>query len=700
MDWLLIAPIAGIISILAAVYLYFYVSKQDSGNERMREISNAIKEGANAYLKRQYSTLAIFVIIVAVVLLIVFWNPESIIQGPSRALAYVMGSICSGLAGYFGMNVALKANSRTANAARSGLSKAFPIAFYGGAVMGLSVVGLALIGISGFYYIFRSPEVVLVYSLGASSMALFAKAGGGIYTKTADIGADLVGKVEIGIPEDDPRNPAVIADNVGDNVGDVAGMGADLFDSYVASIAAAMILGATSLMGNLSRTLTGQDISFVILPLLLAGMGIFASIVGMLFMKVSIKSNPGAALNRGTYITCIVFAIFAFIMVSQVGMNIGIFYATLAGLVAGMVIGMTTDFFTSIDRTPVKKTAESAKTGPAINILSGFSYGLISIVPPIIGICAATIVSWNLASIGLAVGTSAGTIMQAQVYGVAISAVGMLSIVGMIVSADAYGPIVDNAKGIAEQAGIEKEFVDVADKLDAAGNTAKAITKGFAIGAAALTVIALFVVYAETVGIQVDPTTGLYIVNIFDPKVLAGIFLGAMMPPLISALLILGVGRNAFRMVEEIRRQFKEIPGLLEGKGKPDYAKCVDIAAKGALKELVLPSVLAMVVPIIAGFVLGKEALAGFLAGSIITGIIFALFMANAGGTWDNAKKYIEAGAFGGEGSEAHKAAVVGDTVGDPFKDTAGPSLNTMITVMSLISSVFGPMIATVALLA
>jgi len=700
MDWLLIAPIAGIISILAAVYLYFYVRKQDSGNERMREISNAIKEGANAYLKRQYSTLAIFVIIVAVVLLIVFWNPESIIQGPSRALAYVMGSICSGLAGYFGMNVALKANSRTANAARSGLSKAFPIAFYGGAVMGLSVVGLALIGISGLYYIFRSPEVVLVYSLGASSMALFAKAGGGIYTKTADIGADLVGKVEIGIPEDDPRNPAVIADNVGDNVGDVAGMGADLFDSYVASIVAAMILGATSLMGTLSRTLTGQDISFVILPLLLAGMGIFASIVGMLFMKVSIKSNPGAALNRGTYITCIIFAIFAYIMVSQLGMNIGIFYATLAGLVAGMVIGMTTDFFTSIDRTPVKKTAESAKTGPAINILSGFSYGLISIVPPIIGICAATIVSWNLASIGLAAGTSAGTIMQAQVYGVAISAVGMLSIVGMIVSADAYGPIVDNAKGIAEQAGIEKEFVDVADKLDAAGNTAKAITKGFAIGAAALTVIALFVVYAETVGIQVDPTTGLYIVNIFDPKVLAGIFLGAMMPPLISALLILGVGRNAFRMVEEIRRQFKEIPGLLDGKGKPDYAKCVDIAAKGALKELVIPSVLAMVVPIIAGFVLGKEALAGFLAGSIITGIIFALFMANAGGTWDNAKKYIEAGAFGGAGSEAHKAAVVGDTVGDPFKDTAGPSLNTMITVMSLVSSVFGPMIAAVALLA
>jgi len=686
MEWLLIAPIAGAISILAAVYLYFYVSRQNSGNERMREISGAIKEGANAYLKRQYLTLAIFVIIVAIVLLVAFWN----LQGPARAFAYVLGSVCSGLAGYFGMNVALKANSRTANAARSGLDKAFPTAFYGGAVMGLSVVGLALIGISGLYYIFREPNIVLSFSLGASSMALFAKAGGGIYTKTADIGADLVGKVEIGIPEDDPRNPAVIADNVGDNVGDVAGMGADLFDSYVASIVAAMMLGATSMLMSLSETLTpGQKFSFVILPLLLAGMGIFASLGGMLFMKIGIKSNPGAALNRGTYITCIMFAVFAYFMVSQLGMNIGIFYATLAGLIAGMVIGMTTDFFTSIDRTPVKKTAESAKTGAAITILSGFSYGIISIVPPIIGICAATIAAWNLSSIGLE-GILPETIMQTQVYGVAVSAVGMLSIVGMIVSADAYGPIVDNAKGIAEQAGIEKEFVDVADKLDAAGNTAKAITKGFAIGAAALTVIALFVAYKETIE---EVTHTALVLDLMNPNMIGGIFLGAMMPPLISALLILGVGRNAFRMVEEIRRQFKEIPGLLAGKGRPDYAKCVDIAAKGALKELVLPSVLAMVMPIVVGFLLGKEALAGFLAGSIVTGIIFALFMANSGGTWDNAKKYIEAGGFGGEGSDAHKAAVVGDTVGDPFKDTAGPSLNTMITVMSLVASVFAPII-------
>ena len=687
MEWLIIAPVAGIVSLLSAVYLYFYVSRQDSGTEKMREISGAIEEGAKAYLKRQNSTLAIFVAIVAVVLLVAFWNPEIPAQGPSRALAYIIGSACSALAGYFGMNVALKANVRTANGARSGLSKAFPVAFYGGAVMGLSVVGLALIGVSGLYYIFEDVQVVLSYSLGASAMALFAKAGGGIYTKTADIGADLVGKIEMNIPEDDPRNPAVIADNVGDNVGDVAGMGADLFDSYVASIVAAMILGVV---------VSSINPVFTILPMLLAGGGIFASILGMMFMKIGVKSNPGSALNRGTYATCVIFAAMALGLKYILDFNWGVFYATIAGLIAGIVIGMTTDFFTSIDRTPVKRTAESAKTGAAINILSGFSYGVISIVPPIIGICIATIASWNLATIGLT-GLSSTQIVEAQVYGISLSAVGMLSIVGMIVSADAYGPIVDNAKGIAEQAGIEKEFVEVADKLDAAGNTAKAITKGFAIGAAALTVIALLFAYAEIADIPVS-AAGLYIINIMDPYILAGVFLGAMMPPLISALLILGVGRNAFRMVEEIRRQFREISGLLEGTGKPDYAKCVDIAAKGALKELVIPSVLAMVAPIIVGFALGREALAGFLVGSIITGIIFALFMANSGGTWDNAKKYIEAGGFGGKGSDAHKAAIVGDTVGDPFKDTAGPSLNTMITVMSLVASVFAPLIVAFAL--
>jgi len=671
MEWLIVAPLAGLVSIIVAVYLYFYVDKQESGNPRMQEISAAIREGANAYLKRQNKTLAIFVIIIAIVLGIVF-------KGYQMPIAYIIGSIFSALAGFFGMNVAVRANVRTSNAASRGLNKAFPIAFYGGAVMGLSVVGLALLGISALYYIFRDPEIVLGYSFGASSLALFAKAGGGIYTKTADIGADLVGKVELGIPEDDPRNPAVIADNVGDNVGDVAGMGADLFDSYVASIVAAMIIGVTLTDPRINPA---YDPTYAILPLILSAVGIFATVIGTIFVRVSGRGNPGASLNRGTFSTTVFFAIFAFLVIYLLKLNMGIFYATIAGLVAGVVIGMTSDFFTSIDRGPVKRTAEAAKTGAAINILSGFSYGVMSIVPPLIGISVATIAAWYLAGEGF------------QVYGVAVSAVGMLSIVGMIVSADAYGPIVDNAKGIAEQAGSGKEMIDVADKLDAAGNTAKAITKGFAIAAAALTVLALFVAYAELVGIPRDPTTGLYWINLVDPSVIAGVFLGAMMPPLISAMLILGVGKNAFRMVEEVRRQFKEIPGLLEGKAKPNYARCVDIAAKGALKELVLPSALAIIVPVLVGLFLGETALGGFLAGSIVTGIIFALLMANAGGTWDNAKKYIEAGGFGGEGSDAHKAAVVGDTVGDPFKDTAGPSLNTMITVMSLVASVFGTVI-------
>jgi len=672
---LMLAPIAGVASIAFAVFLFFYVNKQDSGNPKMREIAAAIREGSNAYLKRQNKTLAVFVGIIAVIM--------GIALGYPMALAYVIGSIFSALAGLFGLNVAVRANVRTANAAEKSINKAFPIAFYGGAVMGLTVVGLALLGISIFYYIYRDPEIILGYSFGASSLAMFAKAGGGIFTKTADIGADLVGKVELNIPEDDPRNPAVIADNVGDNVGDVAGMGADLFDSYVASIVAAMIIGLT---------LATVNPTYVVLPLLLAAAGIFASLIGMLFVPIGVRGgNPGAALNRGTYATTIVFAVLAFMIFRYLSLDIGVFYATLAGLIAGIVIGMTSDFFTSIDRAPVMKTAEASKTGAAINILTGFSYGVISIVPPIVGISVATVAAWFLAGVH-------GT--QFAVYGVAISAVGMLSIVGMVISADAYGPIVDNAKGIAEQAGSGEEMIEVADKLDAAGNTAKAITKGFAIAAAALTVLALFVAYAELVKIPIDPATNFYKINLIDPRVIAGVFLGAMMPPLLSAMLILGVGRNAFRMVEEVRRQFREIPGLIEGKAKPDNARCVDIATKGALKELIPPGVATILAPIAVGFVFGKEALGGFLAGSIFTGTIFALFMANAGGTWDNAKKYIEAGGFGGKGSDAHKAAVVGDTVGDPFKDTAGPSLNTMITVMSLVASIFGPLIAAFALFA
>jgi len=674
----IISAFAGIISILLAVFLYFYIKKQDEGNPRMKEIASAIREGANAYLKRQNITLAGFVIVMAFILGIFLGIPVS--------LAYLLGSFCTTLASYFGMAAAVKTNVRVANAARKGLKKAFPIAFYGGAIMGFCIVGMALLGISIVYYSFSkiySQEIalnaVLGFSFGASSLALFAKAGGGIYTKTADISADLVGKVELGIPEDDPRNPAVIADNVGDNVGDVAGMGADLIDSYIASIVAAMVIGATI------------SLDFALLPLLIGAAGIFASLIGILFVRVGEKESPGKGLNRGTFSTCIAFAILTFAILYFMNLGskaYGIFFPTLAGLLAGAIMGITTDYYTSIDRKPVMKTAESAKTGAATTILSGFSYGIISIVPSIIGIAAATIAAWYLS----------GYYGVNSFYGISVAAVGMLSIVGMIISADAYGPIVDNSRGIAEQSKLGSKVLGITDKLDAAGNTSKAITKGFAIGAAALTVLALFGTYAEVVGIEKD-ASGMYVINLVNPKVIAGLFIGAMMPPLLSALLILAVGKNAFRMIEEIRRQFKEIPGLMKGKAKPDYAKCVDIAAKGALKELLMPCSLAIIVPLIVGFILGKEALAGFLAGSIVTGIIFALFMANSGGAWDNAKKFIEEGNFGGKGSEAHKAAVVGDTVGDPFKDTAGPSLNTMITVMSLVSSVFAPLIVSYALI-
>lgn len=678
---LYMAPFIGLISVLLSFYLYSYVIKQDRGTERMKYIADAIKEGAEAYLKRQNKTLAFFVMIMAIVLFFVYFLfSKRVVYGLSMSIAYVFGSICTTIAAYFGMKAAVEANVRTTNAARISMDKAFPIAFYGGAVMGLFIVGLAILGISLLFFIYyfilgwsdiEASTIVLGFSFGASALALFAKAGGGIYTKTADISADLVGKVELGIPEDDPRNPAVIADNVGDNVGDCAGMGADLIDSYIASIVASMIIGAE----------LGEKV-LMTLPLIIAAMGLMASIIGVLIVRLSVKGNPGKTLNRGSFSTWVLFGVFLLIVTyfSELGNRwLGVFLPTAAGLTAGVVIGITSDYFTSIDRSPTKKVAEASTTGAAINILTGVSYGLISIVPPILGICIATLAAWYLS-------------MQFNVnpfYGIAISAVGMLATVGMTISADAYGPISDNSKGIAEQSGLSEEVIEVLDKLDAAGNTTKAITKGFAIGAAALTVLALFAAYAHSVDIT--------ILDLMKPEVISGLFLGGMMPPLLSALLILAVGRNSERMIEEIRRQFKEIPGLIEGKSKPDYARCVDIATKGALKELMLPCSLAIIIPILTLVFLGKEALASFLAGSIITGIIFALFMANSGGLWDNAKKYIESGVYGGKGSEAHKAAVIGDTVGDPFKDTAGPSLNTMITVMSLVSEVFAPLIILLA---
>jgi len=659
--WIL-APISAIASIIAGGLLYNYVSKQDSGTEKMKEIALAIKEGADAFLKREYTVLAYFVAVVALALA-VFINP---IMAPT----YIFGSVCSGLAGFFGMQIALKANVRTANAAREGLNRAFPIAFRGGAVMGLSVVGMGLLGISIVYGLTGNPEIILGYSFGASAMALFAKAGGGIYTKTADISADLVGKVELGIPEDDPRNPAVIADNVGDNVGDVAGMGADLFDSYVASVVAAMILG-----GELEKAeLLGTEQ----IPLIFAGLGVIASLIGVAAVRVGRKGNPGKALNFGTYFTCVLFASLTFLVTYLFKLNIGIWIAANVGLLSGVIIGITTDYFTSIDRPPAIKTAEASQTGAAINIITGFSYGLISLFPPLLGIGIASTAAYFLAE---AFGISG-------LYGISMAAVGMLSIVGMIVAGDAYGPISDNAKGIAEQAGLSEKVIEVADRLDAAGNTSKAITKGFAIGAAGLTVISLlatFQVLTRAVGF-----------DLMNPLVLTGALIGISVPPLFSAMVMLGVSKNAFRMIEEIRRQFREIPGLREGKEgvKPDYARCVDIATTGALKELLPASVVSIVITLAVGFLGGIEALGGYLGGSIMSGLIFALLMANAGGLWDNAKKYIEAGAFGGKGSDAHKAAVIGDTVGDPFKDTAGPSLNTLITVMSLVASVFAALIA------
>ena len=655
---LIITSISGLISISVAVYLFFYIVGQEKGTKRMIEISEAIKEGANAYLKRQNKSLAIFVLIMAILL--------GILLGFKVALAYIFGTICTAIASFFGMAAAINANVRTTHAARRSLGDAFKVSFYGGAIMGISIVGMALLGISILYFIFgpEGLDIILGFSFGASALALFAKAGGGIYTKTADIGADLVGKVELGIPEDDPRNPAVIADNVGDNVGDVAGMGADLIDSYIACLIAAMILGKS------------LGINFVLLPLLMGAVGIFSSLIGMFFVKIK-KKNPGTALNKGTFSTCFFFAILIFFLIHFLGFSnegLKIFFAILSGLIAGIIIGIATNYFTSIDKKPVLKTAEAAKTGAAINILSGFSYGLISVLPPVIGICAAILISFHLVGI----------------YGISISAVGMLSIVGTIISADAYGPIVDNAKGIAEQSGLGEKVIKITDRLDAAGNTSKAITKGFAIGAAALTVLSLFAAYSKLVGIES--------LDLMKPDVMVGVFIGAITPPFLSALLILAVQRNAGRMITEVRRQFKEIPGLMEGKVRPDYARCVDIATKGALKELILPCLLTIIFPLAVGFLLGKYALGGFLGGSIFTGIIFALLMANSGGAWDNAKKYIEKGNFGGKGSEVHKAAMIGDLVGDPFKDTAGPTINTLITVMSLVATIFAPLIIKYAL--
>ena len=677
----LIAPLVAVLSILTGLYILRWVKAQDPGSERTRFIGGAIKEGSQAFLNRMFSTLAIFVAIMAAILFVFLPHPLWLTSTPMNnvllAVAYIFGSICSGVAGYVGMDVATDSNMRSATAAQKGISKAFQISYRGGAVMGLAVVGLALAGVSLVYFVTKDPTFIVGFSFGASSLALFAKAGGGIYTKAADIAADLVGKVEMNLEEDDPRNPAVIADNVGDNVGDCAGMGADLFDSYVASLMAVMLLGVV--IGSY----------YVELPLVFAGIGVLTSIIGVFLVRVKEGQEPGPVLNNGTYMATILYLILSGAATYLLGYEWRIWGAAACGLIVGVVIGMTTDFFTSGDKSPTQKTAEASQTGPAITIITGFSYGLLSVLPPLVGIGLGSFLAYTLCE---GIGPGYG------VYGVGIAAFGMLSIVGMVIASDSFGPIGDNAKGIAEMSGMKSETVEILDKLDAAGNTSKAITKGFAIGAAGLTVISILAAFKAVADSQIAVKVTFDLMN---PVVMAGAFIGVAMPPVFSALLMLGVGRNAQRMIEEVRRQFREIPGLLEGKPgvNPDYAKCVDIATIGAIKELLPATIAIIVVTLAVGFIFGIQGLGGYLAGTIFSGLVFALLMSNAGGLWDNAKKYIEAGNLGGKHSDAHKAAVIADTVGDPFKDTAGPSLNTMVTVIGLVANIFLPLFLLFALI-
>ncbi|MHA1466925.1 MAG: sodium-translocating pyrophosphatase [Promethearchaeota archaeon] len=663
---------AGILSILMALVFAKKVMKEDPGNERMVEVAGYIESGAITFIQRQYKTLGIFVIVIAIALLFLPSTiPEELrvikFMNWEQSIAYVIGALASMWAGWLGMKVGVKANTRTAQACTIGTKEGFNVAFFGGAVMGLAVVGAALIGVSLLYMWIPSAFVVLGFSFGASSVALFAKCGGGIYTKTADVGADLVGKAEYSLPEDDPRNPASIADNVGDNVGDIAGMGSDLFDSYVASIVAAMIL-ATALV-------VGPELPlFIILPIVLCGVGLVASLLGIYVIKWIGSDEPGKALNTGTYLATIFYAIFAAIIIAVMATGESasaavrlwrVYLATVVGLACGIVIGFTSDYYTREDKKPTSNIAHAAEEGDAVVILSGFSYGLISVAPPAVGIVVAMVVAYMLDG----------------VFGVAMAAVGMLAIVGTIVANDAYGPICDNARGIAEQGDLGDDVIRVADKMDSAGNTAKAITKGFAIGAANLTVLALMYSFVQEAGIDV--------VDLLSIAVLIGAFIGVVTPAIFSAILVLAVQRNAGKMVREIRRQFEENPKILTGEEPADFNRCIDIATKGSLRELIIPSIMSIVIPLGVGILFGVASLAAFLAGAILSGFVFAIFMSNAGGSWDNAKKWIEDGNLGGKGTKAHKAAITGDTVGDPFKDTAGPSINTLLVVMSLTASIF-----------